>query len=252
MTHFSYTLQDDPAPNIGLVVLQSDERIEQDFRKLLPLSANLYVSRVPSFPDVTPETLQSMDAHISEAAGLLPRSVCFDALGYGCTSGTAQIGQARISELMRQGTPSEAVSDPLTALIAACDALGVRRLGLLSPYIEDVSSNLRALLLQNGIETPVFGSFAEAEEARVARISQTSLSDAALALAEEGGIDAIFLSCTNLNTFDLITPLERETGLPVLSSNLVLGWHLCRVAGVQMVGEVSRSRLAQIETVGID
>ncbi len=252
MATFDYEMQTDPNPNIGLIVLQSDERIEQDFRRLLPLSVNLYVSRVQSSPDVTPQTLQLMEAHIPESARLLPRPVSFDAVGYGCTSGTAQIGQGRIGELLHQGVETRTVSDPLTALIAACDALGVRRLGFLSPYIADVSSRLRQVLLGQGVASPVFGTFAEAEEQRVARISGQSLVSATRALAQQDDIDAIFLSCTNLNTLDVIAPLERETGLPILSSNLVLAWHLCRLVGKPMAGMVGDCRLAALEIPRID
>jgi maleate isomerase len=247
MTVFPYMLQDDPAPNIGLVVLQSDQRIEQDFRRLLPLDVNLYVSRLPSSPDVTAQTLQAMEAHIPTAAGLLPRSVRFDAIGYGCTSGTAQIGQARVGELLRAGVSATAASEPLSALVTACRALGIERLGFLSPYIPDVSNHLRRALEEHGILSPVFGSFAEAEEEKVARISQDSLICAARTLAGKGEIDALFLSCTNLNTLGIIETLERSTGVPVLSSNLVLGWHMCSLAGVSPVGEVGRSRLAQCD-----
>ena len=90
------------------------------------------------------------------------------------------------------------------------------------------------MLAGQGIETPVFGTFAEAEEARVARITPESIKKAALELVREGGVDGVFLSCTNLDTLDIIAPLQRECGLTVLSSNLVLAWHLCRLAGVDM------------------
>ncbi|MDO7707412.1 MAG: Asp/Glu racemase, partial [Loktanella sp.] len=58
--------------------------------------------------------------------------------------------------------------------------------------------------------------------------------DAALTLAQKGGIDALFLSCTNLRTLDVIAKLETETGLPVLSSNQVLAWDLARRAEVTL------------------
>lgn len=247
MAVFPFRLQHDPAPNIGLIVLQSDERIEQDFRRLLPFAANLYVSRVPSGLDVTAETLQAMEAHIPAAAGLFPGSVRFAAIGYGCTSGTAQIGRTRVAALVRSGARTRMVSDPLSALVAACGTLGVRRLGFLSPYIPDISDRLRTALVEQGVSVPVFGSFAVSEEAKVARIDEDSLIDAALTMAGKGGIDALFLSCTNLNTLGVIKPLERATGLPVLSSNLVLAWHLCRLAQVPLGQEVGRSRLVRCE-----
>jgi maleate isomerase len=43
-------------------------------------------------------------------------------------------------------------------------------------------------------------------------------------------------------TLDLIEEIETETGLPVMSSNTVLAWHLARLAGLAPAGP---GRLAQ-------
>jgi maleate isomerase len=137
-----------------------------------------------------------------------------------------------VARLVAQGCKTPAVTEPVSALIAACRHLGIRRLALLSPYVEDVSATLRRVLAASGIETPVFGSFDEAREERVARIAPGSIVDAATTLAGQGGVDGIFMSCTNLRTLDVIDTIEAHTRLPVLSSNLVFAWHLARLAGV--------------------
>ena len=69
MSTYSYTSTPDGSPPLGLVVLQSDETIEHDMRRLLGANAP-YVSRVPSAPVVTAQTLQSMEAHIAASAAL--------------------------------------------------------------------------------------------------------------------------------------------------------------------------------------
>ncbi|RVT84273.1 Asp/Glu racemase [Rhodobacteraceae bacterium CCMM004] len=231
MEVFAYTLAPPgPAP-LGLIVLQADRVIERDMARLLPRAA-LHVSRVTSGLEVGGDTLAAMARDLPAAAGLLPRGVGFGVVGYGCTSGTAVIGAARVAALIREGAPAAHVSDPLTALTAACRALRLRRLALLSPYVAEVSDTLRAALVREGIATPVFGTFAVAEEARVAAIDAASIRRAALSLAAQGGADALFLSCTNLDALDLIAPLEAEASLPVLSSNQVLAWHMAALAGV--------------------
>ncbi|WP_425098249.1 maleate cis-trans isomerase family protein [Tropicibacter sp. S64] len=220
--------------NLGLVVLQSDETLEHDFRRLLPeTGVALYVSRIQSGAEVTTESLSEMEARLPDAAGRLPRPIGFDVVGYGCTSGTSVIGAGRVAELVRDGVTTRSVTEPVTALVAACAALGIRRLALLSPYVAEVSDGLRRVLAQAGIETPVFGSFDEAEETRVARIDAASLMAAGQALMEDTRAEALFLSCTNLRTLDVIAPLEAVVGRPVLSSNQVLGWHMMRQAGLQ-------------------
>ena len=53
----------------GLIVLQADETLEHDMRRLLPnQSAALYTSRVPSGTEVTTETLGEMAGEPTGAA----------------------------------------------------------------------------------------------------------------------------------------------------------------------------------------
>jgi len=191
---------------LGLIVLHPDETIEHDFRRLLPLDdVSLYVSRIPSGPEVSGDSLAAM--------------------------------KSAIADLVQSGCDAAKVTEPVTSLVAACNALGITRIGFLSPYVAEVSDALRATLQNAGVQSPVFGSFEEAVEARVARIAPQSIVDAALDLAGKGGIDALFLSCTNLRTLDVIQTIEAATGLPVLSSNLVLAWDMARESGISLQGD---------------
>jgi len=219
-------------PQIGLIVLQADETIEPDFRRLMPREVDLLVSRLPSGAEVTADTLSAQEAHLTASAALFPVASHFSAVGYGCTSGTAQIGAAEVARRIRAGTPTQAVTEPLSATIAACRALGLGRLALVSPYIAPVSDRLRQAFAGAGIETPGFGSFEVAEEAQVVRIDADSIMRATEKVAGRAEVDGVFLSCTNLRTLEAIRPLEARLGLPVLSSNLVLAWHLLQLAGI--------------------
>jgi len=229
---FRYTLTEEKAPQIGLIVLQADESIEQDFRRLIPPEVDVLFSRVPSGTEVTAETLTAMEAHLTAAAALFPVAARFAAVGYACTSGTAQIGAAEVARRVHAGTKTHAVTEPVSALIAACQILNLTRLALLSPYVEPVSERLRQTLAAAGIETPAFGSFDVAEEARVVRIDGPSILRATEAVATQEKVDGVFLSCTNLRTLEVIPLLQERLGLPVLSSNLVLAWHLMRLASI--------------------
>lgn len=231
MTTHPYDLAAPGATQMGLVVLQADETIEMDMARMLPSEVSLLVSRVPSDTHVTLETLSAMEVELQRAASLFPRAADLAAVGYGCTSGAAQIGPERVADCVRAGKPTPHVSDPVTALIRACRAMGIARVGLLSPYIVSVSEKLGAVLEDAGIEIAAFASFDESEEGRVARIAPASIQSAAVALAGQAQMDAVFISCTNLRTLDVIAPIERATGIPVLSSNQVLCWDLLRRAG---------------------
>ena len=233
MSHFPYELG--PAighrATLGLVVLQSDETIEQEAALFNQPGLARYVSRVPSGAEVTTETLKAMEAELPQAAALLPPSVSFDVIGYGCTSGSMAIGPERVATLIQGATDVAHVTNPLTAGIAACDALGVKRLAVLTPYIDSVSQPLCGAFEAAGITVSGHLSFGEESEAKVARIAPASIAEGALAVGA-GDHDAVFLSCTNLQCFSIIDRLEQQLGKPVLSSNQVLFWHMARLAGI--------------------
>jgi maleate isomerase len=110
--------------------------------------------------------------------------------------------------------------------------LGLTRIGIVSPYIASVATPIRAAFESAGITVPATLSFGEEVEAKVARIAPASIANAARALARQAELDGIFLSCTNLRTRDILAPLSVELGLPVLSSNQCLGWHMASLCGM--------------------
>ncbi len=236
MSSFPYELGHPAGYNaqLGLIVLRSDETLEYELRRILPEDGvALYTARIPSTQLVSTDSLAGMAASITNTATLLPPELRYNVVGYGCTSGTAVIGAETVADQVNAGCHTAAVTEPLTALIFACHQKGVRRLAVLSPYVEDVSAMLRKRLRSAGIETPQFGSFNEANETAVAHISARSVTAAATALFQRGGGEAIFISCTNLQTLDVIAEIERKCSCPVWSSNLVLGWHMLKTAGLK-------------------
>ena len=231
MTAFPYDLQEDMLPRLGLIVLQVDETIEQDFRRLFATDiARVHISRVPSGAELTPESIATMETALPAAASLLPGGL--DVVGYACTSGTTLIGAERVRDLIMGATQCRSVTDPLTAVLAQCDALGLGQIGIVSPYVASVAEPIRAAFEAAGITVAATLSFGEEVEAKVARIAPESIANAARELARHAALDGIFLSCTNLRTLDILDPLAHELGLPVLSSNQCLAWHMASICGI--------------------
>lgn len=227
-----YDLAPPRAASLGLIVLETDETLENEARRAIPPEASLHHTRIYSAPIVTPETLGQMEADLPQAATTFVGHVTYDAIGYCCTSGATVIGQDKVAAAIRTAHPTAKTTDPITAVMAALTALGAKRIGLLTPYTLDVSAAMQALLEANGFEIAAFGAFEEAEEAKVARISEASTLAAMLEVGR-GDVDAVFASCTNLNTFGVIEAAEAALGKPVVSSNSALIWHLCRLAGLR-------------------
>lgn len=229
-----YEISPDRPPQVGLIVLQADETLENDMRRLLPPDLEYLVSRVPSGTEVSTDTLRAMEGALTTAASLFPAAVNWSAVGYGCTSAAAEIGADLVAEHIRAGVQTPAVTEPVSALISACNRLKLNRIALISPYVASVSDRLRDVLEQAGISVTDFASFEEPVEANVVRISPGSILQAAVEMGRKSDCDAVFLSCTNLRTLDVIDSIEQQIGKPVLSSNQVLAWDLCRLAGINL------------------
>ncbi|MNF07974.1 Arylmalonate decarboxylase [compost metagenome] len=75
-------------------------------------------------------------------------------------------------------------------------------------------------------------NFVDAREA--ARMDPQTLSAHALAHAEPG-MDALLLSCANVRAFEAVEPLERELGVPVVTSNQAVLWD-----ALQQIGWIGR------------
>ena len=230
---FDFNLSSDensPSP-MGLVVLQVDETIEGEFREAFGTSKNqIFVTRIPSGLEVTAESLISMERHIKAAAKLLPQSREFSVIGYGCTSASAIIGSEKISELIKSGCHTREVTNPLLAATEYAKHIKVSKLALLSPYIEEVNTPLRKAFGNNGLSTEVFGTFGEGKEEKVARISESSTIEAAITLGQNASVEAVFISCTNLRTFNCLGKIANEINKPVFSSNQSLAWHMKKLS----------------------
>jgi len=222
-----------PRATLGLVVLATDETLEQDFARLTALpGVARHHTRIPMVPEVAPDTLAAMERALPQAAGLLPRAARFDVVGYGCTSGTAVIGPAAVRDAIGRVVPGARVTDPFSALVAAARALSAARIGLVTPYTAAVTERLATALGAEGVAVARAASFEQSDDRIVARIAETSILDAIRQIAAPGGIDAVVLSCTNLRSLGVIAPAEAEIGVPVLSSNLALIWNMLRLAGL--------------------
>lgn len=213
-------------PAVGLIVLQTDEVLENEIRHWLPSNIDLFHTRIPSGTDVTEETLGNMKEQIVPATKMFPIAAQPSVIAYCCTSGTTVIGENTVENKIRTVFPDCRVTNPLTAIKSKLKSIGAVNIGLLTPYEPHVSNAMASELKKSGFEIVSFGSFNEKEEAKVTRISKKSILAAMEGIAAESPCDAVFASCTNLRTLDILQEAENRLGLPVISSNSALAWHI--------------------------
>ena len=193
----------------------------------------IYHARLANEAEVTPETLVQMELEVPKAAALLPEYLGLKAIGYGCTSGSTIIGEQRVSELIQMNNPTVPTSNPLTAAKAALKRLGIKRLGLVTPYRPDVTELMQARFEEAGIVIQSVGSFYQQDDRVVGRITSDAILEAALTIGQNDLVDGVFISCTSLRAAGIIEQAEAALGKPVTASNHALAWHLLRLAGIR-------------------
>jgi maleate isomerase len=91
---------------LGLLVLETDQTIEDEFRAIWPdQGVALYAARLHNDVQITPETLREMEGLIAPTTRLLPFMVDLSVVAFACTSGSLVIGEPRVAELVRSVRP---------------------------------------------------------------------------------------------------------------------------------------------------
>lgn len=224
--HFEHqSRRDDGHVRIGLVQLATDFTLENEWRQLLGERVELYSTRTPSSPTVTPDGLRSMAQSLTQSSALLVPGMPLDVLAFGCTSGSILIGEQEVSRLINLAHPGIPVTNPWSAVKAALRELNARKIAVLTPYIGEVNFPICLGLQQAGLQVSAFGTFSVLDDELIPRIPEDAIVRAAEQLLQGNKADALFLSCTNLRTLGLLDELERRLGVPVVSSNQAMLWH---------------------------
>lgn len=218
------------------IVTPYDFALDREIWRWVPDDVCLHLTRTPRLAvPVTVEMAQlvsetgTVQSSTAEVLAVEP-----DVVVYLCTSGSFVHGVRGERELREAiaavGAPAAVTTSG--ALLDALEALGVRRLAVATPYLESVTLRLHEYLAEAGIEV-VSGAHLGLFE-RIWRVSYAELVDLVLA-ADSGDAEAVFVSCTNLATYDTIVPLERALGKPVLTANQVSMWAALRACGAMPV-----------------
>jgi maleate isomerase len=227
-----------PQPQHGVgVVAPFDFALDRELWRWVPDDVSLRLTRTPYVPvEVSLDLARLVSEHetLRDAVRALGASEP-KVVAYACTSGSfvgGLAGERAMCEAMSAAgdVPSLTTSG---ALLEALDELGARRIALVTPYTESVTQALEEYLGEAGVT--VTGRAFLGLTRHIWKVPYRSVVDMARQ-AVVGAADALFISCTNLPTYDAIPQLEAELRMPVLSANQVTMWAALRSIGVHAVG----------------
>ncbi len=124
-----------------------------------------------------------------------------------------------------------AVTDVSSSLLAALEALGVRRIGLLTPFMPVGDAAARRLFEEAGVEVPRLVGLRAPGPAAIGRVPVERMREAVREL-DGPDVQAIVQVGTNLPFAGVARDAEMALGKPVLASNPTTYWRALRCAGI--------------------
>ncbi len=209
---------------LGIIIPSSNTTVEPEFSKTLQsFDVTLHFARI-HLNNVTVKDLQDMEKETETATKLLS-DAAVDLIVFACTSGSLINGlgyDKAIAEKIAKTAGCPAVTTS-SAVIDALNALKVQKIALATPYIAEVAEKEADFLTKNGFTIVNHQSLGIKENLKIGKLDPndaqklTQKADSPLA-------QAVFISCTNFQTFETLPFLEAQLNKPVVSSNSATLW----------------------------
>ncbi|MFQ6395226.1 Asp/Glu/hydantoin racemase [Nocardia sp. KC 131] len=223
---FSFPDIEGPVAQRGIgIIAPFDLALERELWRWAPLDVSLHLARTPYEPvpvSLEMAELVSNPTHLTAAT----RDVLHvepEVVAYLCTSGSFIKGLS-YEKSLRDTICLAGAQDAVTtsgALVEAIRHLDISRLSVLTPYDEILTHKLHDFLGEAGCE--VIRSDHLGLGGGIWKVNYRTIAERIIG-ADDPRSQAIFVSCTNLPTYDVIEPLEQALGKPVITANQLTMW----------------------------
>lgn len=215
---------------IGLIIPSANRLTEPQFNRYLPDDVDIHVTRL-RMTGKWARPLDQLQGAIEEASRALSDTKP-DVIVFHCTANSMEgglDGERRITEWVSRASGCTAVTTS-QAITEALRELAIRKLVLISPYVEATNQSEMRYMSEAGFEV----------------VHELGLglpgSDDYIAVTPEEWLDitcensrpeaeGYFLSCTNTRMIETIEAVESRLARPVVSSNQAALWACLRRMG---------------------
>lgn len=195
---------------------------------MAPPGVRFVTTRVP-FRQTSVEADRQFSEGLEAHAQLLA-DASVELLAINCTAATLLAGPENLRRRLFAATGLDSVST-IEAVIAGCRAQGMQRIGLLTPYPQEVIEVEREYFAGLGIE--VVSALGQPCATPVEQGSLPAQTWLDLAQGFRGmALDGVLISCAGIQVAEVLTAIETQLQLPVVSSNQALVWMCLQRLGI--------------------
>ncbi len=212
-----------PLGRIGLMVPSVNTVVEPETAAMAPDGINVYATRLRNNTSDLEDTGRML-SHVERAADEFA-SAHMDVIAFACTAGSFIQGRKGEQELKSRIERASGIPAVTTAgaVVSALTGLGTQKLVMATPYSEQLNLLERAFLVEKGFDVLRDRGMGIVDAYSIGKVEPDEVYQFVLELVVPEA-DALFISCTNLRTVEIIAKLERETGKPVVTSNQATFW----------------------------
>lgn len=219
------------------IIAPFDLALERELWRWAPLDVSLHMARTPYEEIAVNHAMAELvsDKRHVQAATRDVLGVNPEVVAYLCTSGSfirGVTGEAELRQAMMDAGAPDAVTTS-GALAEAVQELGLSRISVITPYDAGLTEGLIEFLAELGVT--VTQSEYLGLGGGIWRVNYRTVADLILR-ADDPSSEALFVACTNLPTYDIIAPLERQLGKPILTANQLTVWACLGRMDLAMVG----------------
>lgn len=233
---------------IGMIVPSSNTTMETELPAILRAREEqrpeerftFHASRM-RMRKVTPEELRAMNAQTdraaAEVADLRPDVVATACLVAIMAQGAGyhRTAEDQITGVLRdEGTEAPVISSA-GALLKGLEALGARRVAMITPYMKPLTKLVADYIESAGFEVHDALSLEVSDNRQVACLDPAGLVDHARRLNLRD-VDALVVSaCVQMQSLAAVEPVQQVTGLPTLSAATATTWAILEGLGLEPV-----------------
>ena len=207
----------------GCIIPSSNRMVEQEMLAAFPPGVKPHVTRLRmTGPNRAP--LDAVLPRIEEATQALTDARC-GVVAFHCTANSMQEGRSGeeriLGAMTRAGAPQATTT--ATAVRRAFDALGARKVVLITPYDQATTDHEAEFLHEAGYQVLQATGFALMRSDAYCATPPAFWRDRVLEAAR-GDAEVYFVSCANISVLGVIEELEQRLRRPVVTSNQAVVW----------------------------
>lgn len=215
------------------MVPSSNTTNEAEWWRMVPPGVSVHVARMLQGLQTNEDKISKMADHAEKAAEELA-TANVNVIAFGCTTGSLLKGKGHDRQLSDKitavsGIPAITTS---TAVLKALQALQIKKVAVVTPYIDELNRKEAEFLEANGFRVVEIKGLGLKTNIEIGNQESSIAYRMARTVSKE--CDGYFISCTNFRTIEVIEVLEQELQKPVISSNQATLAASLKIAGVSL------------------